>query len=96
MMKMRRIFVIMSLIAVGASLSIAWQRTTQLHKQAILNAARLLDVKMETALSDQVIVIQGAQTAAPIRVNVQRILQHLQALAEFGKGRSQQDRLLRG
>jgi imidazolonepropionase-like amidohydrolase len=52
-------FSIMALIVAGAGLSIAQERPAQPGKKVILHAARLLDVKTGTILSDQVIVIEG-------------------------------------
>jgi imidazolonepropionase-like amidohydrolase len=55
----RRRFMIVSLLAAGASLSMAQERPAQPGKKVILHAARFLDVKTGTILSDQVIVIDG-------------------------------------
>jgi imidazolonepropionase-like amidohydrolase len=51
-------FAIVTLIAAGASLSVAQERAAQPSKKVILRVARLLDVKTGTTLSDQAIVIQ--------------------------------------
>ena len=61
---MKRSVVILTLIAAGASLSIAQERAAQPGKKVILHAARLLDVKTGTILSDQVIVIEGDKIAS--------------------------------
>jgi imidazolonepropionase-like amidohydrolase len=58
-----RSFSIITLIVAGASLSIAQERAAQPGKKVILHAARLLDVKTGTTLSDQVIVIEGDKIA---------------------------------
>jgi imidazolonepropionase-like amidohydrolase len=53
----------LTLIAAGASLSIAQERAAQPGKKVILHVARLLDVKTGTTLTDQVIVIEGDKIA---------------------------------
>ena len=52
-------FVVMTLIVVGASPSIAQERSAQPAAKVVIHAGKLLDVKTGKTLSDQVIVVEG-------------------------------------
>lgn len=52
------------LIAAAATSGVGQERSTQPPNKIVLHAARLLDVKTGTTLSDQVIVIEGDKIAA--------------------------------